>query len=156
LTVAKLRGIAAAATVLATLASAPAPAADVLPGPLPARVLRVVDGDTLEVEVQVWINQRLVTGVRIDGIDTPEKNGKCTRERDKAAEATAATAQLVAGPAVTLFEIQNDKYAERVRARVVNAQGVDVGRTLVDRGLARPYDGGTRQTWCTITVLPKP
>ena len=59
-------------------------AADRLAGPVQAEVLRVLDGDTGEVEARIWLGQTLRTLVRIRGADTPELHGKCARERDLA------------------------------------------------------------------------
>ena len=67
-------------------------AADSLPGPLPARVVSVIDGDTLEVRVHIWLGQNLDTRVRLAGIDAPELKGKCDREKDLARRADAGGA----------------------------------------------------------------
>ena len=56
-------------------------AADRLAGPLPAQVVSVLDGDTLEVWVHIWLGQDLNTRVRLAGIDAPELKDKCDRER---------------------------------------------------------------------------
>jgi endonuclease YncB( thermonuclease family) len=59
----------------------------ILPGPIPAEVLEVVDGDTLTVRALIWLGQVVETNVRVDGIDTPEIRARCDRERKLAAEA---------------------------------------------------------------------
>ena len=65
-----------------------AAARDVVVGPVNGVVLEVIDGDTLRVRMHIWIGQQLETLVKVDGIDTPEKHGKCASERVKAEEAT--------------------------------------------------------------------
>lgn len=132
----------------------PARAAERLSGPVPGLVTQVIDGDTLEVRVLVWLDQEVVTRVRIDGIDTPEKRGKCQREKDMAEQARQLTETLLAEPGVTLHDIQHDKYGGRVRARVLTRSGRDVGEQLIAAGLARPYGGKARQTWCSVAQLP--
>jgi endonuclease YncB( thermonuclease family) len=64
-----------------------APAAEVLAGPVSARVLEVIDGDTVVVQAQVWIGQAIEFRVRLAGIDAPELRGKCDAERALAAQA---------------------------------------------------------------------
>ena len=135
-------------------ALAPARAAERLSGPVAGLVTQVIDGDTLEVRVLVWLDQEVVTRVRIDGIDTPEKRGKCQREKDMAEQARQLTETLLAEPGVTLHDIQHDKYGGRVRARVLTRSGRDVGEQLIAAGLARPYGGKARQTWCSVAQLP--
>jgi micrococcal nuclease len=135
-------------------AAAPATATEVISGPYTGMVTNVIDGDTLEVRVMVWLGQEVVTHVRIAGIDTPEKRGKCQREKDMAEQARAMAEQLLADEPVTLYDIQHDKYGGRVRARVVTRSGEDLGQMLIKSGLARPYKGEARQPWCSVAQLP--
>lgn len=120
---------------------------DTLPGPIPARVIRVVDGDTVEVEAQIWLGQTVQTAVRLRGVDTPELRGKCADERVKAQAARDLLAARV-GPQVMLLDVGFDKYGGRVVARLHSLRGQDMAAELVKAGLARPYDGGGRTPWC--------
>ena len=131
------------------LSTAPAGAAEVLSGPLEARVLQVLDGDTIEVAARVWPGQEVRTRVRLAGIDTPELRGKCPAEREAAERARAFLAAAVADGRVALHDVRYGKYAGRVLARVLAADGRDLGRALIDERLARPYAGGKRRPWCT-------
>lgn len=126
-----------------------------VPGPLPARVMEVVDGDTLEVRVTIWLDQELITRVRLEGIDTPESRSDCADEKRMAQAAKEKLATLV-GPAmegrgngtIRLHDVVYDKYGGRVRARVTLADGTDLAQALIRAGHARPYEGGKRQPWC--------
>ena len=142
--------LALAAVALATQAAA----VDHLPGPVPARVLRVIDGDTIEVRARIWLGLELTVLVRIAGIDTPELRGLCDTERAAAQEAKLFAARSLGmtdsgePPPITLHEIEFGKYANRVVARVTTASGADLGQALTAAGLARAYDGAGRDTWC--------
>jgi endonuclease YncB( thermonuclease family) len=149
-----LRAFLFALLTLTLAAVTPAAAAERLPGPIRGQVIDVIDGDTIEVRLVVWLDQEIVTRVRIDGIDTPETRGKCQREKDMAEQARLLTEQLLADSDVTLHDIQHDKYGGRVRARVVTPSGRDVGQNLIDAGLARPYRGAARQPWCSVAQIP--
>jgi|CXWL01.1.fsa_nt_gi endonuclease YncB( thermonuclease family) len=122
---------------------------DPLPGPIPAAVLRVVDGDTLSVRARIWINQDLETSVRILGIDAPELNGACEGERNKAQEARLFLEQRTENRLIVLYDISNDKYGGRVVARVTTESGEDLGASLLSQGLAVAYEGrGAKAKWC--------
>lgn len=41
----------------------------------PARVLRVIDGDTLEIEIDQGMHNRRIERIRLLGVDTPEMTG---------------------------------------------------------------------------------
>lgn len=117
-------------------------------GPYPAEVLRVIDGDTLEVRLSVWPGQQVVTKVRLRGIDTPERRGRCAAERALAERATQMLSSLVERRPVMLSGIGPDKYFGRVVAQLLLADGRDAGATLLAQGLARHYAGRARQGWC--------
>jgi endonuclease YncB( thermonuclease family) len=129
------------------------PNSDVVPGPVQAKVTRVVDGDTPGVVAEIWPGTFVTISVRVGGIDTPEKKGRAKNayEADLAEQASAATRELIDGKTVLLYNVEYEKYGGRVLGDVKTLDGVDVAQNLVNKGLARPYDGGTKQPW----VAPK-
>jgi len=135
---------------LAALVASSAPS--VIPGPVPARVERVVDGDTLAVRARIWPGLETETRVRIFGIDAPELRSRCRRERAlaRAAKRYLADRVGIAGEAfhLSLRDIRWDKFGGRVIARVEGPDGQDLGRALITAGLARPYGGRAKPRWC--------
>ena len=119
-------------------------------GPVAADVVEVIDGDTLRVSAHIWLGQRLETLVRLGGIDAPELHGRCEEERRMALAARKALARA-AGTTVLLFDVDYGKYAGRVTARVSTTGGQDLSALMLASGLARPYAGGARSTWCART-----
>ena len=124
--------------------------AEVLPGPLPARVVEVVDGDTLEVSARIWLGQAVRVRVRLAGVDAPELRGKCAAERRTAGRAKAFLATAIGDGEIRLSQIRYGKYAGRVLARIAAADGRDLGQALLAQGLARAYAGGKRVSWCRL------
>jgi len=146
-------GLLRAATALILLAGVTVPVGvgglgEIIPGPVPAEVLAVLDGDTLMVRARIWLGQDVETRIRLDGIDAPEIKGKCDSERRKAAEAREGVVRLAAGGRVILRNIQYGKYAGRVVARVETLDGRDFSDALLGAGLVRAYDGRRRSSWC--------
>ena len=129
------------------------PAGERLSGPIGARVLRILDGDTLEVSAHIWLGQDVETRVRLVGIDAPELRGGCPHEREMAVRArahVAARLSLASGSPVlvSLYDVRLGKYGGRVLARVLTAGGEDLGHSLLAAGLAHPYAGRGRRSWC--------
>ena len=121
----------------------------VLPGPIPADVVRVVDGDTVAVLARIWPGQTVETHVRLAGIDTPELRGSgCPAERALAEAARDRLEGLLGAGPVYLRDVALGTFAGRVVARIETPAGVDVAGPLVTDGLARVYDGGHRAAWC--------
>ena len=123
---------------------------DRIPGPVPALVLRVIDGDTIAVRARIWIGQSVDTRVRIVGVDTPELRGECALEIELAAAARELVVEALGDQPVTLRDVRYDKFGGRVLARVESYTGEDIARLLIAAGLGRPYDGGKRAAWCDM------
>lgn len=128
------------------------PRQDVLPGPVRARVLKLVDGDTVQIVAESFRGHHVLTDIRIGDIDTPEKKGraKCAEEAALAEKASAETRRLVEGETVYLYNVQFEKYGGRVLGDMRTADGKSVAQNLIDKGLARAYDGGKKSSWCGI------
>ncbi len=139
--------VAVAAAALA-LSSAPvAVAGETLAGPVEGRPLAVIDGDTIRVLARVWLGQHVEIDVRLLGVDAPELKGGCPAERLQAEAARVFVVERL-GSAILLHDIRHDKFGGRVVARVEVPGTGDLGQALIAAGLARPYEGGRRRTWC--------
>ncbi|GLK76801.1 hypothetical protein GCM10008171_20550 [Methylopila jiangsuensis] len=123
--------------------------AAIAPAPgVSARALGVIDGDTFEARIAAFPGQEIVARVRVDGVDAPERRGRCVSETRAAEAATDALERLLRDRRLTLTGLRGDKYFGRVIARV-SADGIgDVGARLIADGHGRAYDGGRRQGWC--------
>ena len=114
-------------------------------------VTRIIDGDTVRVDAGADFPGELAAlSVRIRGIDTPEKGGraKCDSERARGQAATAFTSQAIAGArSIVIRDPEWGKWAGRVIAEVL-LDGRSLAAALLAAGLARPYDGGKRASWC--------
>lgn len=99
----------------------------------------VVDGDT------AWIGG---IKVRIADIDAPETHPPhCPREAELGEQATLRMQSLLnAGPfRLRAIDRDTDRYGRKLRVLV--RDGRSLGDDLVEKGLARPYEGG-RRPWC--------
>lgn len=139
--------IISAAVLLATAFGPPA-SAETLPGPVSARVLRVLDGDTFVAEIKVWFGQVIVERVRIVGIDAPEigAHARCEEEAEAAERSRQYLAGLLGRGPVDLYQLRRDKYG-RALALVIS-HGIDVPARMIEAGHARPYGGARRLGWC--------
>ena len=132
--------------IIILMTTTTAHAAEVMRGPYRATLFSVYDGDTFNAYVHMWLGQTVLTPIRIDGMDTPERRGKCEFEKSLALDAKDALTELLKGD-IQLTNVRYGKWAGRVLA-TVTVDGVNVSAVLINMGLARPYDGGKRQSWC--------
>jgi endonuclease YncB( thermonuclease family) len=104
-----------------------------------ARVVRVIDGDTLEVRLAT----AQTVSVRLIGIDTPETVKPGTRVQCGGRDATARMKKLAlrdgAGRTVTLKGDPAQGLVDRFGRLLayVSAGGVDFGRTMISSGWAK-------------------
>ena len=101
----------------------------------------VVDGDTF------WIDGERI---RIADIDTPETHpARCAEEAALGGRATERLRELLNAGAVELATVDRDEDRYGRKLRIVSRDGVSLGGTLVNEGLARRW-AGERQPWCAV------
>lgn len=115
------------------------------------KMTRVVDGDTIEFimpGLPVELGDKLK--LRVLGVDTPEKGGRaaCPAEARAGAAATAFAKKVLSEALVVQFEIKKwDKFGGRVLGDVIY-DGKRLSEELIKAGLARPYFGDKKKSWC--------
>jgi endonuclease YncB( thermonuclease family) len=111
------------------------------------RILWVIDGDTYRI---AHAGAPDGEPVRARHFDTPEKGerARCEAERLKAGRAEAMARSLLSkGAVVGLSNPGRDRYG-RLLATITLADGRDLAGLMIGAGIARPYDGGRRSSWC--------
>jgi endonuclease YncB( thermonuclease family) len=107
------------------------------------RVLTVIDGDTVKLLCPAGGFQ----SGRLLGFDTPELKARCASELGKAIAATHYLRwRLWTGGRITAVTEGTDRYGRRLTRLLID--GENVARPMIASGLARPYDGGLRGSWC--------
>ena len=113
-----------------------------------AMVVSAYDGDTFTVDAEIWPSVVWHGAVRVSGVDTPEIRGQCEEEKARARAARDFVRELLIGKTVILAGVKHGKYAKRVVATVLLADGSDLANVLIATGHGRAYDGGRREKWC--------
>lgn len=107
---------------------------------LDASEVFAVDGDTLDHGEDRY---------RLVGFDAPETfRAQCDAENALGLKAKARLTEIIrtAGQVELLIEPERDRYGRFLA--VARAADRDVGPVLISEDLARPYNGGKRQSWC--------
>ena len=108
-----------------------------------ARCVQVIDGDTLDLDIDLGFHVTIRQRVRLRGIDTPEMWGK---DRDRAIDARTEVTICTAGIDLLIRTERDkaDKYGRLLADIWVDGLATSLSDHLVGRGLARRYDGGAR------------
>lgn len=132
-----------------TLGVVTRPKAVVTTVPYQWKVIRVIDGDTFEVDAKFFPAELGNIQVRAKGIDTPEKGhrAKCSSERELADKATEFARRELVGKTIVVSDVEQDKYGGRL-VGVVSFDGKSYSEILISQQMAVPYAGKTKQSWC--------
>jgi micrococcal nuclease len=106
-----------------------------------ARVIRIVDGDTLHLDVDLGFDSRISTSCRLDGIDTPEMKtpaGKVAKAR--------LEALLPVGTELVMQTVKDnrEKYGRYLTTIFFPGTLGSINQQLIDEKLAVAYSGGKK------------
>lgn len=109
-----------------------------------ATVIQVIDGDTLDVSVDLGFDIQHTLRVRLYGINTPETRTRNKEEKARGLAAKERLKELLLGKTVLLKTKKDDteKFG-RYLAEVFVGE-LSVNKTLVAEGHAQEYFGGKR------------
>ena len=111
-------------------------------------VTRVVDGDTIDVDLDLGFDIKYHVRIRLVGINTPESRTRDLEEKERGLAAKDFVGRWLLEQAGMNQIIQTSldgrgKFG-RVLGRVLNQEGVCLNDVLIEAGHAVVYDGGKR------------
>lgn len=118
-------------------------------GPYPAKLERVIDGDTVQAMVQVYPDVWMDVSIRVAGENAPELHGQCAVERALALDAKKQLAGLLGDPGspfrLTVSVLDSWR---RAVGQIDNQAGVAVNAIMAQSW--RPYAPGQWRDgyWC--------
>jgi len=120
-----------------------------------AKSLGVVDGDTIDLMIDLGFNIHHKIRVRLYGVNTPESRTKDLAEKEMGLKAKSFTSDwLIRHQWVFVNTIpdKNDKYG-RILAKIYSSEAIDNPTTaclntdIIEAGFAREYYGVGDKTW---------
>lgn len=105
-----------------------------------ASLVRVIDGDTVVLNVDLGFSTHVEQHVRLNGINAPEHG---TPEGDAATAFTKVWFTQHAGLTLATVKDKQEKYG-RYLGTITSADGANLNADLVTNGHAVSYDGGKR------------
>lgn len=108
-----------------------------------ARCVRVIDGDSVVLAVDMGFRLTFEDSFRLAGINTPELNSSDPAERERAKAAAAFLRERIEGQPLTVrTDKAREKYGRWLATVYVGEECVN--DALVDAGHAVAYSGGKR------------
>ena len=114
---------------------------------------RVVDGDTIDVTIDLGFDLYKKERVRVAGVDTPEKRTRDAEEKELGIDATNWLKEKLEGAIsgdddlVIRTELVGGvgKYGRLLGWLYIGDRDVSLNEQMIDEGYAWAYDGGTKQ-----------
>ena len=117
------------------------------------KIVKVLDGDTIDVLIDLGFDLYKKERVRIAGVDTPEKRTRNLEEKKLGLDATAWLKDKLEGAIdgdddlIIRTELVGGvgKYGRLLGWLYIGDATVSLNEQMIDEGYAWPYDGGTKQ-----------
>ena len=113
------------------------------------QVIKVVDGDTIDVAIDLGFDISLTKRVRLSGVDTPESRTTDLKEKALGLEVKEWLKHKLEGATDILIKTQlpdsTEKYGRILGNLYINNEALSLNQQMIDEGYAWTYDGGTKK-----------
>ena len=111
-----------------------------------ARLVRVVDGDTIDADIELGFSVFMRDRIRLMGIDTPESRTRNLQEKSWGLAAKHRLIELLAEAngefTLVTEDMEKGKFGRVLGTIEIN--GKDANQTLIEENFAIPYEGGNK------------
>lgn len=109
------------------------------------KIIRVVDGDTVDVLIDLGFKTFLKKRIRIYGINTPETRTRDKKEKELGFKAKERVEEILYGNKDLIIQSHGEGKFGRVLGDIYfSEEKVNLGELLVSEGHAEEYFGGKR------------
>lgn len=107
---------------------------------------RIVDGDTIDISIDLGFDLTKKERVRLAGIDTPEKRTKNQKEKEMGYQATEfLEMHLMEATKLTVKTEKDGKFGRMLGwLYKTDEDTTSINQIMIDKGYAWAYDGGTK------------
>jgi micrococcal nuclease len=107
---------------------------------------RIVDGDTIDISIDLGFDLTKKERVRLAGIDTPEKRTKNPKEKEMGYQATEfLEMHLMEATKLTVRTEKDGKFGRMLGWLYKSDEDtMSINQIMIDKGYAWTYDGGTK------------
>ena len=110
---------------------------------------KVVDGDTIDADIDLGFDISLTKRIRLAGVDTPESRTADANEKKYGLESKEWLKKKVEGAKNILIKTElpdsTEKYGRIIGHLFINDQDTSLNDQMITEGYAWEYDGGTKK-----------
>jgi micrococcal nuclease len=113
------------------------------------KVLKIVDGDTIDVDIDLGFNVSFTQRVRLAGIDTPESRTTDLKEKALGLEVKEYLKHLLEDAEDIVIQTEkpdsSEKYGRILGWLFINDEDTSLNEKMISEGYAWEYDGGAKK-----------
>jgi micrococcal nuclease len=113
------------------------------------KVIKVVDGDTIDADIDLGFDISLTKRVRLSGVDTPESRTTDLKEKKLGIESKEWLKHKLEFAKDVLIKTElpdsTEKYGRILGNLYVNNEALSLNQQMIDEGYAWEYDGGAKK-----------
>lgn len=113
------------------------------------QVTKVVDGDTIDADIDLGFDISLTKRIRLAGIDTPESRTADTNEKKYGLESKEWLKHRLEGAKDIIIKTElpdsTEKYGRIIGHLFINGEDTSLNNQMITEGYAWEYDGGTKK-----------
>jgi micrococcal nuclease len=111
-------------------------------------ITKVVDGDTIDANIDLGFDISLTKRIRFAGIDTPESRTTNLKEKALGLESKEWLKKALEGAKDILIKTEKpdstEKYGRIIGHLFINGQETSLNNQMIDEGYALAYEGGKK------------
>lgn len=109
------------------------------------KIKRIIDGDTVDVEIDLGFSIIISQRIRLKGINAAETRTLIPEEKEKGLKAKEWLIEQLSREGEWIVETtKEDKYGRMLGILYLIGDPVTVNERMLNDGIALPYDGGKR------------
>tara|TARA_B100001093_G_scaffold229899_1_gene220412 strand:- start:989 stop:1429 length:441 start_codon:yes stop_codon:yes gene_type:complete len=108
-------------------------------------IVRVVDGDTVDILVDLGFGLTKKERVRVAGIDTPESRTRNLYEKYLGKEAAAYLEEALMFENIIIKTEKDGKYGRMLGWLYKEGEDISIQERMINKGYGWAYDGGTKE-----------
>jgi micrococcal nuclease len=111
------------------------------------KVSRVIDGDTVDVIIDLGFDISLAKRIRLSGVDTPESRTRDLEEKKFGLEAKEWLKEHLAAAKEILIrtDLGDEKYGRVLGILYTDGDDISLNEHIIEQGYAWKYEGGTKK-----------
>ena len=104
------------------------------------KINRIVDGDTIDAEIDLGFNINITQRIRLAGIDAPETRTTDLREKEEGLEAKEwLIKKLTTTEQIKIRTEKDDKYGRILGWIYIGNDDKSINNYMIEEGYAKPY-----------------